>query len=1158
MPKPTPPTFKNRDTFLDRLQANQKYNEELKKWQKKNIESIAAQVGETTEVNAKLAELNKAVDATRAKLWEGWADSQKPVKKWQNYLKENGIDFLDTDDYYLRFTMIQSRVEYRFAEFQKNNIDTFIKTIKSFDNKGISYDDLATYAKLKHAPERTDKIISDKMKDRKWKEKRIKLFKLQRTQDADVVKKYWDEWAEKKILNLKKENQAKYDKSVISINKTRDRNIYEAGADFAGAAAIEERIGMKADEYISEIEKLAGQDLIDTFWTQTKAINEFSLDEEVRAGIRSAESAREIKEMFQWYVPLKNHYDLTAEDAFDYSKERGTFFVSAVKRAKGRSSESGDPFSVMASTVRSTIGASEDNVLKQTLLRLAEKDNTGSTSVSKAWFVKVDEEVDDEGNVKPIFELAPEVPYTDTDTQETYTAKVAAHDEKMKQLAEAGEAYQGKVPKLKLGVWIKPTNVREHEVHVMRNGETYLIRFNTSPRIPQAVNKVNYRYYDGAIGRTFEEIGKVTRFMAAAKTMFRPTFIFITNPLRDIHAGLNLAFIDEGAAFAANVASYIPRAAYTLGRRMTGNIDLNDKYDKALNTYLLNGGKTGISKILELKQVERDLKDRMHKKIHPWDSLKKVYQSISEITENQVRLAVYFAAIDKGYSALKATSMAKEATINFDRKGNGRNALREIKSLYAFTNVGFQALDNIYTKSTKDSANQKRFIASVAMNAFAGGVLVSLISSAIAAAFGADDDEWLEDFSKLSSFERNANFLVWTPNGVLKYPLGQEFRIYHALGMDFMMLAHGKTTATETAINMVKGLSSLVPYNPIEATAMGSWGSAMPDVVSPLTELATNRDWMGSRIYKENQSPEQAGYTKVRTNKRGEPYATETMMLFAKALDKGTGGDGAKKGWLSPNPDIVEHLLGGYLAGLYTQSMTMAEAGVKADPSEFIPSAIWKSGDDIKQRNSGLNEKYFEAKDEVKEMTRLIKVYNQQLERNENEYKTNLINEVTYNGTKKSLIEKIEYIQNDEYYKNNAIIKQIVQTEDELPGTPEKQQRQTETQISALKTSIVDKKPIQGYLGAKTQYDALLDKVNDYRKQKVVTGKENPELEDAYARLYGSFGKMKSIHTYVSAIDKQIKENNNNVELTPEQKKQQNAELEAEATELMNQIIQQP
>ena len=238
--------------------------------------------------------------------------------------------------------------------------------------------------------------------------------------------------------------------------------------------------------------------------------------------------------------------------------------------------------------------------------------------------------------------------------------------------------------------------------------------------------------------------------------------------------------------------------------------------------------------------------------------------------------------------------------------------------------------------------------------------------------------------------------------------------------------------------------------------------------------------------------------------------------------------------------------------------MTIAEAGVKADPSEFIPSAIWESRDDIRQRNSGLNEKYFEAKDEVKEMTRLIKVYNQQLERNENEYKANLINEESYSKVKQSLIEKIDYLQNDEYYKKNAIIKQIGQTEDELPGAAKEKQLQTESQISELKTSLVETKPVKGYLGAKTKYDALLDKVQDYRKQKLLTGKENPELDNIYGRLYTPVGRMKSIHSYVSAIEKQIKENNENVELTPEEKKQQNAELEAAATELMNQIIQQP
>ena len=1149
--KPQPPVFSGREDVLTRLKQSSEYAKELQKWQKKNIENIAAQVGESEEVNKKLSELNKSVDKWSAKLWEGWADGQKPVKKWQDFLKANGVEINDANDYYMRFTMMPGRVEYRFTEFDKTYIEPFIETLKAFKDRGVDYDALGTYAKLKHADEYTEHVMNQKIVERGWSDNRLNLYTLQQTQPADVVKKYWYDWAEKRILNLKNDNAVEYEQAVKSINEQRDRAIEEVTPDFAGKRAIEERLGMSADQYIADIESIGkANGLTDMFWKQVKRINEFSLMEEVRSGRRTAASAEQILSTFEWYVPLKNHYDMTAEDTFDYSTERGQFFVTAVKRGKGRRSESGDPFSVMVSTVRSSIGASEENMLKQALLRLAELDTTGSTTVSKAWFKKTGEDADG----KHIFEVAPTVEWSNDDTQETYNEKVRAFEMEMQELAAKGEAYRGKIPKLKIGVWIKPTNVGEHEVHVMRNGEMYVVRFNTSPRVPQAVNKVNYRYYEGFTGAIFENTAKLTRFMAATKTMFRPTFIFITNPLRDIHHGVNLAYINRGAKFTAQAVAFLPIAATTLMRRAAGKINVNNKYDMALNNYMLYGAKTGISKILELKQMERSLKSRMTNKPHLWSRFKNVYQAVSEITENQMRFAVYLAALKNGDSTLKAVSMAKQATVNFDLKGNGRNGIREISSLYAFVRVGFQAIDGLYSASTQSAETKRRFAGAVTMNILGGMVLTGAISSLIYNMFKGDDDEedgWINDFAKLSTYERNSNFLIWTPDGVAKYPLGQEFRVFHGLGMDMLMYMHGKATATETAINFGKGLTSLIPYNPIESAVQGSWGSAMPDVVSPWAELAANRDWMGTRIYKENQDKDAPGYMKVRTNKRGEYYASEFMYRLSKALDKATGGDEAVKGWFSPNPDVAEHLVGGYLNGLLAQTLTVADGIINKDPKEFIPSAVWKSSDDIRQRTGGLNEVYYDVKEATEKIKNRADRYEEAKDELKKEFEKGLIDEETYNSSIRRINNSLNALDKSEYYTHKGVLSTISELEAQLKankGDKPAQQR-IETSINELKEYLAGGDTLKGYYGTRAKYVAKREAADDYRKWLKKQAEQNIQVEPDEAKytdvimiFEGPKGK-KSFNSILEDIDKELEKNPDN------------EELRQQAIEIMNTII---
>ena len=64
------------------------------------------------------------------------------------------------------------------------------------------------------------------------------------------------------------------------------------------------------------------------------------------------------------------------------------------------------------------------------MLRLSELDNTGSTTVSKAWFKKTGEDADG----KQIFEVAPTVEWSNDDTQETYNEKVRAFEMEMQEL----------------------------------------------------------------------------------------------------------------------------------------------------------------------------------------------------------------------------------------------------------------------------------------------------------------------------------------------------------------------------------------------------------------------------------------------------------------------------------------------------------------------------------------------------------------------------------------------------------------------------------------------------------------------------------------------------------------------------------------------------
>ena len=86
-----------------------------------------------------------------------------------------------------------------------------------------------------------------------------------------------------------------------------------------------------------------------------------------------------------------------------------------------------------------------------------------------------------------------------------------------------------------------------------------------------------------------------------------------------------------------------------------------------LNNYLLNGGKTGISKILELKQVEANLKD----KVNPIMMVQTHYKEIDTLGQNYLNYKANYKKIEKiavGYIIGTPTKIVKQSKRYFTKK----------------------------------------------------------------------------------------------------------------------------------------------------------------------------------------------------------------------------------------------------------------------------------------------------------------------------------------------------------------------------------------------------------------------------------------------------------------------------------------------------------
>lgn len=247
-------------------------------------------------------------------------------------------------------------------------------------------------------------------------------------------------------------------------------------------------------------------------------------------------------------------------------------------------------------------------------------------------------------------------------------------------------------------------------------------------------------------------------------------------------------------------------------------------------------------------------------------------------------------------------------------------------------------------------------------------------------------------------------------------------------------------------------ISDLLPMNPMGA-ADTSWAELSPDFIRPLAQIATNTNFMGSRIYNEWANKNMPGYLKARTNKKGEYYAPQFMVDWFMMIDHATGGDGVKKGIISLNPDITNHLLRGYFGGLYT--LAEQSIGIVKETYNFTKTgefnvkiretplkAFYADKNDLRIQSSGLASRYYKIAEEVAEARRRNKGYLEKVQKGEmgiDEYARK--------------VQELDMQKANLLYEKIRAIKRIEAALKEM--TPE-EQKQAEEQIGNLMKEVAE------------------------------------------------------------------------------------------------------
>jgi hypothetical protein len=270
--------------------------------------------------------------------------------------------------------------------------------------------------------------------------------------------------------------------------------------------------------------------------------------------------------------------------------------------------------------------------------------------------------------------------------------------------------------------------------------------------------------------------------------------------------------------------------------------------------------------------------------------------------ENAVRLSAYKVALDKGLSKQEAASIAKNLTVNFNRKGQ---IATQAGAWYAFFNAAIQGTARLF-ETLRGPAGKK---------IIAGGLMIGTAQALLLAAAGFDDDE-PPDFIK----ERNLVIPIGTSRKYITIPMPLGLNVIPNTSRVMTEWALSGFKDTPKRIGQITG-ALLETFNPIGNSGW-SVQTIAPTIADPIVALAENRDFTGKNIAKKDRSElaPTPGYTRT---KDSASFIAKQMSYF---LNLATGGTDFKPGLFSPTPDQIDYLIGQITGGVGREAMKIEQS----------------------------------------------------------------------------------------------------------------------------------------------------------------------------------------------------------------------------------------
>lgn len=464
------------------------------------------------------------------------------------------------------------------------------------------------------------------------------------------------------------------------------------------------------------------------------------------------------------------------------------------------------------------------------------------------------------------------------------------------------------------------------------NGEKRYVFFNSKdPRAARAAKALkNLDAQD--LGATMGMVAKATRWMASVNTQYNPVF-GPYNFMRDFQAGALQLSTTELAGQQKEIAKYVVPsmgAIYSSLRKRRKGEKVDSEMAKLWKEFQSEGGQTGFrdnfsrtqdrteALLTEMEKLTEGKLKAGSRAVFDWLS------DYNDSLENAVRLASYKVGRDKfikegaspAEAKQRAASLAKNLTVNFNRKGD---AATQMGALYAFFNASMQGSARML-EALKGPMGKR---------IMGGGLLLGSMQAMLLAAAGFDDEEPPE-------FVRSKNLVIPLEFFGLdaKYaatPMPLGFHVIPGISRILTEWALSGFKDTGRRTTDLLGLF-LDAFNPVGNSGWSAQ-TLTPTVLDPIVALGENRDFTGKPISKEDMFSLRPtpGYTRAR---EGANWLTTKLAEF---LNAASGGTKYQPGAISPTPEQIEYLIGQATGGVGREAVKLATTVQKTSTGEDLP-----------------------------------------------------------------------------------------------------------------------------------------------------------------------------------------------------------------------------